>query len=165
MQVGRSYIGPWTLIWWMSEEITSGGSPAASSASAVSNENDPMPWPMSMITPASHARFGRLAQPPPVVDELHRQPREAVRQDVARPQQREHVVDLGRPESDVHHQRQLALVRRLPGAAQRLEAVLADRRASHPHLDPDHEIAVAVGQPAEDVDVEIGEVRELVVVG
>ena len=31
--------------------------PPPISASAVSNENDPVPWPMSMTTPESHARL------------------------------------------------------------------------------------------------------------
>ena len=48
-----------TLSWWRSVEITSGLRPAAISASAVSYANEPVPWPMSMMTPESHARRAR----------------------------------------------------------------------------------------------------------
>ena len=56
MQVGRSYAGPFTLSWCRSVEITSGRRPVDITASAVSNENEPVPCPTSMITPESHAR-------------------------------------------------------------------------------------------------------------
>ena len=64
MQVGRSYAGPLMLSWCRSDEITSGRRPAAVRTSAVSNENDPVPWPMSMITPESHARFAKSCSRP-----------------------------------------------------------------------------------------------------
>ena len=55
--VGRSNAGPLTLSWWRSVEITSGLRPAAITASAVSNENEPVPWPISITTPESQARL------------------------------------------------------------------------------------------------------------
>ena len=86
-----------------------------------------------------------------------------MREDVAGPHQREHLLDRRRPEGDVHHQRQLALLGGAAREAERLEAVLADGRRAHPHLDAADEVAVVVGQPPEEVDVEVGEVRALVV--
>ena len=53
MQVGRSNIGPATLRWWRSLEITSGEAPAAISASATAKEKPPQPCPTSRSTPRS----------------------------------------------------------------------------------------------------------------
>jgi len=40
---------------WTSELMMSGGNPATSIASATVKSNDPLPWPMSKITPRSRA--------------------------------------------------------------------------------------------------------------
>ena len=61
------------------------------------------------------------------------------------------------------HQRQLAFLGGAARPPQWLEAVLPDGRRPHPHLDAADEVAVAVGQTSKETDVEIGQVRALVV--
>ena len=56
MHVGRSKPGPIRLLWCRSDEMMSGGAPAASMDSATVNEKPPEPWPTSNRTPRSRAR-------------------------------------------------------------------------------------------------------------
>ena len=107
--------------------------------------------------------LGELVEPPVVIDDLHREAGEAVGQDVARPHQREHVLDLRWAERDVHHHRQLAFLGRPACESERLEAVVADGRRPHPHLHADHQVTIALGEPPEEIDVEVRGVRALVV--
>jgi hypothetical protein len=60
-------------------------------------------------------------------------------------------------------QGRLALLCGPEGPSERLEAVLADGRRAHSHLDAANEVPVAVDQAPEQVDVEIGQVRAPVV--
>ena len=90
-----------------------------------------------------------------VVDDLHVEPGEAVREDIARPQKRKDLLDRGRAERDVHHQRQLALLGRAARKAQRLQAVVSDGRRAHPHLDAADEVAVLVQLRAAEARVAI----------
>ena len=71
----------------------------------------------------------------------------------------------GGPNGDVHHERQLAFVGRTPGTPERLERIACEGdEVPDPHLDAEHEIAVALDEPTEQIDVQIVDVGALVVV-
>src|SRR5437867_1735918 len=106
----------------MSLEITSGGMPCASIASAVSNENE-------LVLGIDHPVFGA---------------REAVRQDIARLHVADDLLEPGRRRADVHHQRQPDSIGELAGALQRLDARAAGGVPIDTRLDAEDDVAVLV---------------------
>ena len=163
--VGRSNVGPLTLSWWRSVEITSGFQPAAMTASATANENEPVPWPTSKTTPDSHARPATSSSRPSSSTIFIAWP---VKQCVSTsPGFRNGSTSSieGGPKAMCIISGSSHSSAASPRAPQRLERVAGERHeVAHPHLHAEHEVAVALDHAAEQADVAVPRVGALVVV-
>ena len=110
-------------------------------AFAVLNAKEPMPWPMSKITPAL-ARFDhRLAHGAVRGRRVVGKGTEAVGEDVALAHAREHVLEGRRRMVDMNHHRQPELLRRLPRDVERDKAGILRSMQADADFDADDRVA------------------------
>jgi hypothetical protein len=110
---------------------------------AVLNANDPLPWPMSNLTPRARLAH-HVLHPALMIVRRVRERAECMREYIARPQHLHHLLVRRRREVDVTHQRHAELVRSLQRDRERRRAVNAGRAAPDAHFDTDDDVAVLV---------------------
>jgi hypothetical protein len=104
--------------------------PRRQPASAVRKANDPAPWPMSRITPASIARRATSMSHPSSSNSFIGRAGEAVRDDVAGPQQRGRAQSPGQVSQSgwaAHANRASTFSEREPAAPPPLASVLSQQ--------------------------------------
>ena len=141
-----------------SELIDVGREAPASMASATSNANEPMPWPMSNMTPRSRAWWqASRTRPSAVTGAFGRRP-EAVGEGVARRSSGQHLLVARRRPVDVAHHRQARLLGGLDREVQRQDAVGAAGVGADPHLDAADQVGILAGHAGADLGLEQAQV-------